>query len=111
VEDKKNYAGELILAPPMAKVPPWMKRFYPYKTALASGWMQVRGTRRRKNLDRGFALSDHADWEGLLATVNDTKASLILTTHGNASTLARYLSENNKKAFPLHGTEWIEEGE
>ena len=88
-----------------------MKRFYPYKTALASGWMQVRGTRKRKNLDQGFPLSDHADWQDLIRTVQETKASLVLTTHGNASTLARYLQEQKVKAYPLAGMEWLSEGE
>lgn len=107
----QNFKQDLILAPPSAKGSPWMKRFYPYRTALASGWMQVRGVRRRKNLDRGFVLSDHADWHELLMTVRETKASQVLTTHGNASTLARYLQEQNIKAFPLSGMEWLEEGE
>lgn len=106
-----KFSGNLILAPPSAKGSPWMRRFFPYRTALASGWMQVRGVRRRKNLDRGFALSDHADWPDLLKTVSETKASLILTTHGNASILAKYLQEQNVKAYPLSGMEWIDEGE
>lgn len=111
IGEEKKFAGKLILAPPSAQNSPWMKRFYPYKTALASGWMQVRGQRKRRNLDRGFALSDHADWDELIATVKDTGARLTLTTHGNASTLARYLQELKIEAFPLHGTEWMEEGE
>jgi len=104
-------SGELILAPPSAQGSPWMKRFLPYKTALASGWMQVRGVRRRKNVDQGFILSDHADWPALLQTVQETQASLILTTHGNAAVLARYLQENQHEAYSLSGAEWMEEGE
>ncbi|CUI17417.1 conserved hypothetical protein [Candidatus Protochlamydia naegleriophila] len=107
----KSFSGELILAPPMAKGTPWMKRFLPYKTALASGWMQVRGMRRRKNLDRGFALSDHADWQELLRTVKETGATTVLTTHGNTSSLARYLKEQGLQAAPLNGMEWLDEGE
>lgn len=107
----QNFSDALIMAPPLVQGSPWMKRFYPYRTALASGWMQVRGTRRRKNLDRGFSLSDHADWPDLLQTIQDTKAELILSTHGNSAILARYLQEKNIKAYPLAGTEWMEEGE
>lgn len=110
-KDKGDFSKELILAPPSAKGTPWMKRFFPYRTALASGWMQVRGTRKRKNLDRGFAFSDHADWPDLLKTIKETKASLVLTTHGNAATLARYLKEHNVNAHSLAGMEWLDEGE
>lgn len=106
-----NFSQELILAPPIAKGSPWMKRFFPYKTAMASGWMQVRGMRKRRNLDCGFPLSDHADWQELLTTIKETQASTILTTHGNAVTLATYLKERNIEAFSLSGMEWVEEGE
>lgn len=111
VSEKQDYSKSLILAPPLAKGSAWMRRFLPYKTALASGWMQVRGIRKRKNLDQGFALSDHADWQSLLQTIQDSKASLVLTTHGNSATLARYLQETGIQAYPLLGTESIEEGE
>ena len=67
VDRKRGFAGALIVAPPSAMASPWLKRFGDYSDALASGWMQVRGNRRRRGLDRGFALSDHADWPGLLA--------------------------------------------
>ncbi len=106
-----NFQKDLIIAPPSAKNSPWMKRFYPYRTAFASGWMQVRGARKQRNVDRGFVLSDHADWAGLLRTIKETEASQILTTHGNAEILARYLSENGLNAQPLHGLEILEEGE
>lgn len=105
------FSKELVLAPPLAQGTPWMKRFYPYKTAMASGWMQVRGTRRRRNIDRGFVLSDHADWADLLTTIKQTKASTVFTTHGNAHTLAKFLREQNINAYPLLGTEIMEEGE
>ena len=72
----------LVLAPPSAAASPWLKRFGDYSDALASGWMQVRGNRRRRGLDRGFALSDHADWPGLLAAIAATGAERIFATHG-----------------------------
>jgi putative mRNA 3-end processing factor len=113
ISENKNsdFSKDLVLAPPLAKGSPWLKRFYPYKSAFASGWMQVRGMRKQRNVDRGFVLSDHADWTELLDTIHETGASKIFTTHGNASTLALYLKEQGKKAFPLHGMEDIKEGE
>lgn len=107
-----SFAQDLILAPPSARGSPWIKRFPKCKTALASGWMQVRGTRRRKALDRGFILSDHADWNALMQTLDETKATRILTTHGNAATLARYLrEEKNLDARELKGLEISMESE
>ena len=63
-ETKADFAGALIVAPPSAAGSAWLKRFGEYSDALASGWMQVRGNRRRRGLDRGFVISDHADWPG-----------------------------------------------
>lgn len=92
-ERKDPLSHELVLAPPSAAGSPWMKRFKEYRTAIASGWMQVRGTRKRKSVDRGFVLSDHADWPGLIQTAEETKATTIYTTHGNGFALAKYLTE------------------
>lgn len=88
-----SFKEDLIIAPPSAVGTPWMKRFPACKTAFASGWMEVRGIRRRKALDRGFVLSDHADWPGLIKTIEETKAKIVLTTHGNSATLSRYLQQ------------------
>jgi len=88
-----SFAQDLIIAPPSAIGTSWMKRFPNCRTAFASGWMEVRGTRRRKALDRGFVLSDHADWKSLIQTVEETKATIILTTHGSTGILAQYLKE------------------
>jgi putative mRNA 3-end processing factor len=97
----QSFAGELILAPPSAGGSTWMRRFGPASTAFASGWMRVRGTRRRRGFDRGFAISDHADWPDLLRTIADTGAERVLTTHGFAGALARYLQEQGLSASPL----------
>lgn len=85
--------GRLVLAPPSAHRSPWMKRFRSVSTAFASGWMAVRGIRRRRGYHRGFVLSDHADWTGLLQTVQESGATRVLVTHGNSHTLARFLRE------------------
>ena len=93
-ERGRSFAGELVLAPPAAAGSTWMRRFGATReTGFASGWMRVRGTRRRKGFDRGFALSDHADWPALLRTIEETGARRVLVTHGYADELSRYLRE------------------
>jgi putative mRNA 3-end processing factor len=101
IENKKDFARALILAPPSAAASPWLKRFGDYSDALASGWMQVRGNRRRRGLDRGFALSDHADWPGLIAAIKASGAERVLVTHGYTEPLTRYLREQGLDARAL----------
>ena len=88
-----GYQGDLVLAPPSGYRSTWMKRFKQPQTAFASGWMAVRGARRRRGYERGFVLSDHADWPSLLQTVKETQAQKIYVTHGQSDTLARYLQD------------------
>ena len=101
IANKRDFARALILAPPSAAASPWLRRFGAYSDALASGWMQVRGNRRRRSLDRGFALSDHADWPGLIAAIEATGAERVLATHGQAEALVRYLREKGFDAQAL----------
>jgi putative mRNA 3-end processing factor len=89
----KALAGALVLAPLSARGTVWMRRLPQPSTAFASGLMRVRGVRRQRGFDRGFVLSDHADWRGLLNTINETGASRVLVTHGWSDALARYLAE------------------
>jgi putative mRNA 3-end processing factor len=89
----ESLAGKLVIAPPSAHRSVWMKRFKDPQTAFVSGWMAVRGARRRRGFERGFVLSDHADWDGLLRTVRETGARQVYVTHGNSDGLARYLRE------------------
>jgi putative mRNA 3-end processing factor len=91
---KENFKGSVVIAPQSAEGTGWMKRFAPYELAVCSGWMQVRGNVRRSNADKGFALSDHADWNGLLQAVKATGANKIFVTHGFQSAFSRYLNEN-----------------
>jgi len=97
----ESMAGELVLAPPSAHRTPWIKRFDDFESAFASGWMRVRGARRRNNYDRGFVLSDHVDWPGLLRTLDETGAKKILVTHGSSETIVRYLREQGRDAEAL----------
>lgn len=111
-EKSKSFVKDLILAPPSAAGSPWLRRFPSFRTASASGWMQIRGMKKRKGMDRGFILSDHADWDGLIRTISETKAGQILTTHGSGEVLARYLKEElGLDAFELKGLESTDEGE
>lgn len=95
------FAGELIIAPLSARGGVWMRRFGERQEAFVSGWMQLRGTRRRRAFDRGFVLSDHADWPALLDTIRETGARRVLATHGYADVLSRYLREQGVDAQPL----------
>ncbi len=99
-EAEKGYkfAGDLVLAPPSAAGSPWMRRFPKHSSGFVSGWMRIRGNRRRRGYDRGFVLSDHADWPGLIQTVADMKAKRVITIHGNGEALAGYLNEQGIKA-------------
>jgi putative mRNA 3-end processing factor len=101
VEKKSEFQGSLILAPPSALGSTWIKRFGAVSTAFASGWMIVRGARRRKAVDRGFVLSDHADWEELKTAVEASKAETVFVTHGYIEELVRWLNENGYNAKSL----------
>lgn len=91
----------LVVAPPSARGTPWLRRFGAHADAMVSGWMQVRGARRRRGVDRGFVLSDHADWPGLLRAVRACGASRVLVTHGYVPELVRYLAEQGWQADAL----------
>jgi putative mRNA 3-end processing factor len=99
--DARGLAGELVLAPITARGTPWMKRFRASEQAFASGLLRIRGTRRRRAFDRGFVISDHADWPGLLRTIRETGASRVCATHGHREALVRYLRESGIDAAPL----------
>jgi putative mRNA 3-end processing factor len=103
-----SFAGELVLAPLSARGTPWMRRLGDVSDAFASGLMRVRGVRRQRGFDRGFVLSDHADWPALLTTIDETGATRVLATHGYAEPLARYLAERQLDAGTIR-TAW--EGE
>jgi putative mRNA 3-end processing factor len=92
---KELLKSSVVIAPPSADGISWMKKFQPYSVGVCSGWMQVRGNARRRNVDAGFALSDHADWDGLLRTIRATGAERIFVTHGFQSAFSRYCNEQN----------------
>lgn len=93
-ETKKNeLLGHIVLAPPSAHGSTWIRKMVPYVTASASGWMTFRGARRRRAIDKGFILSDHCDWQGLLNSIKATGAEKIICTHGYTEIFSRYLRE------------------
>ena len=98
MEAKEDFAGALIVAPPSAQGTPWLKRFGDYSDAFASGWMAIRGARRRRVVDQGFVLSDHADWPGLNRAIEATGAERVFVTHGHATPLVQWLREKGLDA-------------
>lgn len=93
-----DFGGALVIAPPSAGGSAWMRRFGDYRTGYVSGWMQIRGTRRRRAVDRGFVLSDHSDWDGLVQAVVATGAEEVWVTHGYSLPFARWLAEQGLNA-------------
>ena len=96
-----DFHGDLIIAPPSALSSPWMKRFKNVSVGIASGWMMLRGARRRRGADRGFVLSDHCDWEGLNTAIKATGAENIYPTHGYTQIFSRWLRDQGYNATPL----------
>jgi putative mRNA 3-end processing factor len=91
--DKAAIKRSIVIAPPSAGNTTWMKRFGDYSDAFASGWMQLRGARRRRGVDRGFVLSDHADWPGLMTAIRATEAPRVIVTHGSIPIMVRWLRQ------------------
>jgi len=96
--DAKSHPCAIVLAPPSALGSAWMKRFGAVSTGIASGWMRLRGVRRRRAADRGFVVSDHADWKGLNAAIAATGASRVFVTHGYTVQFSRWLAEQGYDA-------------
>lgn len=93
---KESINPGVVLATSSALGSPWMKRFEPYKLAVCSGWMQLRGARRRSNADMGVVMSDHADWQGLNEAVAATGAENVYVTHGYKTNFSKWLREEKK---------------
>jgi putative mRNA 3-end processing factor len=105
-----SYAGELVMAPLSARGTPWMRRLGEFSDGFVSGLMRVRGVRRQRAFDRGFVLSDHADWPGILQTIAETGASRVLASHGHAEPLARFLTTQGLESGVIR-TAWEGEGD
>lgn len=95
---KKETKGALVIGPNSIIGTPWLRRFAPFEIGMVSGWMSMRGSRRRRAMDRGFVLSDHADWDGLLSAIEATGCERVITTHGYTDIFAQYLREQGLDA-------------
>ncbi|TRX62174.1 ligase-associated DNA damage response exonuclease [Fulvivirga sp. M361] len=95
---KEEYIGNIVIATPSAVGSSWIKKFSPYSIGSASGWMNLRGARRRRSVDRGFVLSDHADWKGLNTAIDLCEAEQVYVTHGYTSIFSKWLNERGVSA-------------
>ncbi|MBI1398241.1 MAG: ligase-associated DNA damage response exonuclease [Betaproteobacteria bacterium] len=98
VADRSAFRHAIALAPPSAQGTTWLRRFGAYSDAFASGWMQLRGARRRNGVDRGFVVSDHADWPGLQTAIRESGAHRVFVTHGYVPVMVRWLTEQGLDA-------------
>jgi len=96
-----DWSRALIVAPPSANGTQWMRRFGPLSTGFVSGWMRIRGARRRRSLDRGFVLSDHADWAGINSAIRASGASRVWVTHGYRLPLVEWLKQQGLDAHAI----------
>lgn len=98
---KDTFRKAMIIAPPSAGGSSWLRKFAPASLGVASGWMAIRGTKRRRAADKGFALSDHADWKGLNDAIKATEAERIFVTHGYSSQFSKWLCDLGYDAKPV----------
>ncbi|MFN7840206.1 MAG: ligase-associated DNA damage response exonuclease [Pirellula sp.] len=103
-----DFSHAMVLAVPSVHGTSWINRFRNRSTAMVSGWMQIRGNRRRRSTDRGFVLSDHADWDALIKTVQEVAPEEVWVTHGFADVFSRHLRDLGWNASPLK-TEFLGE--
>jgi putative mRNA 3-end processing factor len=98
-ENAKLHRGRaLVIAPPSALNSTWSRKFAPFSVGIASGWMRVRGIRRRRGADRGFVLSDHVDFPAMLQTIEETAAERIIATHGYTDALVPLMQARGLEA-------------
>jgi len=98
LSDRARLKRALVIAPPSVRGSAWARKLGDCSDAFASGWMQLRGARRRQGLDRGFVLSDHADWPGLQRAIAATGAGRVIVTHGYEAVMVRCLQQQGLQA-------------
>lgn len=94
--------GEIVLCPPTALNDLWSRKFAEPLTAFASGWMRVRAHARQRGIELPLVISDHADWDGLCATIHETGCETLLVTHGEPDALVHCFRQRGLRAEPLH---------
>ncbi len=92
------WARAIVVAPPSTDGSTWARRFGNTRAAFASGWMRVRGARRRRGVDAGFTLSDHVDWPQLLSAIDATGAERVWVTHGFTAPVVQWLRDTGRDA-------------
>ncbi|MDA9554791.1 ligase-associated DNA damage response exonuclease [Pelobium sp.] len=105
---KEEIRGNLVICPPSAVGSPWMRKLAPFSLGYCSGWMAIRGAKKRRAVDRGFILSDHADWDGLISAIKATDCETVYLTHGYTASFSRYLLElgyDAREAKTLYGND------
>lgn len=88
---RKAKRGALVILPPGASDSKYSRGVGAISAAFASGWMAVRGARQRRQIEKGFVLSDHADWDGLNDAIRSTGAERVFLTHGQTAVMERWL--------------------
>ena len=91
--ETNNLNNCLLLLPPSLNNKNFLKRFKSFQTAFASGWMTIRALKKRSGFDKGFTISDHADWNGLIKTIKESEAKTVFLNHGDGESLARFLKD------------------
>jgi putative mRNA 3-end processing factor len=109
--DKAALRGALVIAPPAVLGSAWQRKLGEHSDAFASGWMQLRGARRRQGVDRGFVLSDHADWPGLQRAIAATGAERVIVTHGYEAVMVRWLQQQGLQAGSFRTEYGADDGE
>ena len=104
-------AGALVVAPPSVHASAWARKLGDFSDGFASGWMALRGARRRQGVDRGFVLSDHADWPGLQRAITATRAERVIVTHGQEAVVVRWLREQGLQADSFNTEYGVEGGD
>jgi putative mRNA 3-end processing factor len=99
---KAELGGAIAIAPPSSLTDLWSRRFPDPVTAFASGWMRVRARARQGGIELPLVISDHADWDGLCATIAATGASEVWVTHGAEEALVHWCETRQLRAKPLH---------
>ena len=110
-DQKQDFAGQIIIAPPGALADRWSRRFPDPVTAFASGWMQVRSRARQRGVELPLVISDHCDWDELLATLTELSPAEVWVTHGREEALVRWCGLNGLAARPLHLVGYEDEGD
>jgi putative mRNA 3-end processing factor len=108
---KKDFQGEIVIAPPSAWQDRWSRRFPDPVAAFASGWMQVRARARQRGVELPLVISDHADWDELTTTVDELRPGELWITHGREEALARWAELHGVAARALALVGYDEEGE